>query len=762
MGFLEDRDLSSVPNIAEFYKGKTIFISGGSGFMGKVLVEKLLYSCPDLDRIYLLLRNKKGVKSEDRLAQLLSSLVNRDLSSVPNIAEFYKGKTIFISGGSGFMGKVLVEKLLYSCPDLDRIYLLLRNKKGVKSEDRLAQLLSSLCFDRLRRERPSFASKVFVIAGDVLEVGLGLSEEDRTLLVNRVNIVFHVAASVRFDDPLEYAVRMNLRGTKEMVELAADMRNLCSFIHVSTSYSNTNRDPIEEILYPPHADWRDTLEVCEKTDPHILKVLTPKYLGELPNTYTFSKQLAENVVAEYAGKLPVVIIRPSIVISSVEEPVPGWIENFNGPAGLLVACGKGIMRSLYTDPDLIADYMPVDISIKSFIVASWLRGTKELSPSDDVPIYNCCAGKLNNITMGEMVTIGKQIYPSIPLNDMLWHVGGDLTTSKTVHYIKLLGQPDTFWFDWLSDYLDGDYRAADLPLHTGGSISFRGTICCGMWEETSPLRRLYIILSVEEPVPGWIENFNGPAGLLVACGKGIMRSLYTDPDLIADYMPVDISIKSFIVASWLRGTKDLSPSDDVPIYNCCAGKLNNITMGEMVTIGKQIYPSIPLNDMLWHVGGDLTTSKTVHYIKVILLHLLPAILVDTLLWAMGRKPLLVKIQRRIYIANLALMYYITKQWTFDNKNLVLLRSKIKEVDRKSFYYEIENVDKYEYFVNSVKGGKKYLLKEKDEDLPRAKIHYQRMLILDTMVQILFHGYVFWWFLHLSFVQNFISYLFSNV
>ncbi|XP_063898687.1 putative fatty acyl-CoA reductase CG5065 [Helicoverpa armigera] len=510
-------------------------------------------------------------------------LEDRDLSSVPSIAEFYKGKTIFISGGSGFMGKVLVEKLLYSCPDLDRIYLLLRNKKGVKSEDRLAQLLSSLCFDRLRRERPSFASKVFVIAGDVLEVGLGLSEEDRTLLVNRVNIVFHVAASVRFDDPLEYAVRMNLRGTKEMVELAADMRNLCSFIHVSTSYSNTNRDPIEEILYPPHADWRDTLEVCEKTDPHILKVLTPKYLGELPNTYTFSKQLAENVVAEYAGKLPVVIIRPSIVISSVQEPVPGWIENFNGPAGLLVACGKGIMRSLYTDPDLIADYMPVDISIKSFIVASWLRGTKELSPSDDVPIYNCCAGKLNNITMGEMVTIGKQIYPSIPLNDMLWHV-----------------------------------------------------------------------------------------------------------------------------------------------------------------------------------GGDLTTSKTVHYIKVILLHLLPAILVDTLLWAMGRKPLLVKIQRRIYIANLALMYYITKQWTFDNKNLVLLRSKIKEVDRKSFYYEIENVDKYEYFVNSVKGGKKYLLKEKDEDLPRAKIHYQRMLILDTMVQILFHGYVFWWFLHLSFVQNFISYLFSNV
>ncbi|KAH9642658.1 hypothetical protein HF086_011015 [Spodoptera exigua] len=37
----------------------------------------------------------------------------------------------------------------------------------------------------------------------------------------------------------------------------------------------------------------------------------------------------------------------------------------------------GILRTMYTDPDLVADYMPVDIAIKSFIVASWIRGTKE-------------------------------------------------------------------------------------------------------------------------------------------------------------------------------------------------------------------------------------------------------------------------------------------------------------------------------------------------------------------------------------------------
>ncbi|XP_050557890.1 putative fatty acyl-CoA reductase CG5065 isoform X1 [Spodoptera frugiperda] len=509
-------------------------------------------------------------------------LEDRDLSGVPSIPEFYRGKTVFITGASGFMGKVLVEKLLYSCPDLDRIYILLRNKKGVKSEDRLAQILAAPLFDRLRKERPGFESQVFVIAGDVMELGLGISEEDRALIVNRVNIVYHVAASVRFDDPLEYAIRMNLRGTKEMVELAADIRNLNVFVHVSTSYANTNRETLEEIVYPPHADWRETLNICETTDSHTLKVLTPKFLGELPNTYTFSKQLAENVVAEYKGILPIVIIRPSIVISSVEEPVPGWIENFNGPAALLAACGKGILRSMYTDPDLVADYMPVDISIKSFIVASWLRGTKELSPNDDLPIYNCCAGKLNTVTMGQMIAMGRQIYPSVPVNDMLW-----------------------------------------------------------------------------------------------------------------------------------------TP------------------------------------------GGDLTKSKTLHYIKVILLHLLPAIFVDTILWLAGRKPMLVKVQRRIYIANLALQYYITKQWTFDNTNLVLMRTKIKDEDRKHFYYEMENIDQYKYFVNAVKGGKKYLLKEKDEDMPKAMAHYKRMVVVDIIVQIVFYSALLWWFLNLNCIQNLISQIYHE-
>ncbi|XP_045770546.1 fatty acyl-CoA reductase 1-like [Maniola jurtina] len=506
----------------------------------------------------------------------MTFLEDRDLEDVPSIPEYYKGKTVFITGGSGFMGKVLVEKLLYSCTDLDRIYLLVRPKRGVTPENRLAEIFASRCFDRLREERPGvFESKVFFIAGDCSEVALGLSEEDRALLLNRTNIIYHVAASVRFDDPLKKAVKLNLRGTVEMIELAKEVQNLESFIHVSTTYSNTNRNPIEEILYPPLADWRETLEICENIEEQTLNSLTPKFLGEMANTYVLCKQLAEHVVYEQRGKLPVVIIRPSIVLASVKEPAPGWIENFNGPVGLIVASGKGILRTLYADPLVSGDYIPVDVAIKGFIAASWTRGTKKLEPSDDTPIYNVCNGQMG------------------------YHV----------------------------------------------------------------------------------------------------------------------------------------------------------TAEEILSIGHKITDEVPLDNVVWTAGGAITDNKYLYYVYVIMLQLLPAILIDTLLWLLGKKTMLVKIQRRVYVANLAIAYFLTHTWTFSNENFMSLRSKILDKDKLHFYYIMENIDMYEYLKTGIMGGRRYLLNEKDENLPKARAHYKRMAILDTLVKCLFYGYIVWRIINSSLVCN---------
>lgn len=62
-------------NIAQFYDNKTIFITGGTGFLGKALIEKLLRTCSGLDSIYLLMRPKRGVMVDQRLKDLLQKPV---------------------------------------------------------------------------------------------------------------------------------------------------------------------------------------------------------------------------------------------------------------------------------------------------------------------------------------------------------------------------------------------------------------------------------------------------------------------------------------------------------------------------------------------------------------------------------------------------------------------------------------------------------------------------------------------------------------
>lgn len=78
---------------------------------------------------------------------------------------------------------------------------------------------------------------------------LGLSPEDKAMLTQIVTVVFHSAATVRFDEPLKVAVNLNTRGTERMVELCKSIENLASFIHVSTAYSNADQTRIKESVY---------------------------------------------------------------------------------------------------------------------------------------------------------------------------------------------------------------------------------------------------------------------------------------------------------------------------------------------------------------------------------------------------------------------------------------------------------------------------------------------------------------------------------
>lgn len=172
------------------------------------------------------------------------------------------------------MGKALIEKLLYSCSEVGNIYVLLRTKKGKGIEERLESLKKESVFDRLYAEKKDhLLSRLVPIAGDVAELGLAMSEEDK-MRMQGVSLVFHVAASVRFDDPLKEAILMNTRGTRETVAFAETLPKLDVFMHVSTTYCNPDWKVVEEKIYPPLADWKQAIKIAEVMDLETMDTLT--------------------------------------------------------------------------------------------------------------------------------------------------------------------------------------------------------------------------------------------------------------------------------------------------------------------------------------------------------------------------------------------------------------------------------------------------------------------------------------------------------
>lgn len=69
------QNMASTSEISDYYKNKSIFITGATGFLGKALIEKLLRSCYDLNKIYVLVRHKKGKTPTQRLDEIVDCKV---------------------------------------------------------------------------------------------------------------------------------------------------------------------------------------------------------------------------------------------------------------------------------------------------------------------------------------------------------------------------------------------------------------------------------------------------------------------------------------------------------------------------------------------------------------------------------------------------------------------------------------------------------------------------------------------------------------
>jgi fatty acyl-CoA reductase len=230
-----------------------------------------------------------------------------------------------VTGATGFVGKVLVEKLLRDCPEIKNVYILLRAKKGEGLEKRFENFKNLTIFKDLKKINPQAMDKIQAINGDFMEKNSGISQSDFDYLCKNVNFIIHCAASVRFDEPLKIAVLMNTISTRDMLNLAEKCENMKAFVHVSTAFSNTNQKIIYEHVYDTICDYNKLISLVEENKDEEIEMISEMALQTFPNTYVFTKNITEKIVSEYEH-LPVTIVRPSIICPSYSEPYIGWVS----------------------------------------------------------------------------------------------------------------------------------------------------------------------------------------------------------------------------------------------------------------------------------------------------------------------------------------------------------------------------------------------------------------------------------------------------
>lgn len=225
------------------------------------------------------------------------------------IKNFYANKCVLITGGMGFIGKLMLAKLL-RLNDVREVLLLSRPKGDKSNENRLKELFSGFLFKKFDEDS---LKKVRLVNGDIASIDLKLSSYDREYIKENVQIILHSAAELNMDGSFKKSIATNVRGTKLLMDLGVESKNLISFVYISTAFSQNPQLHTKESFYEPGIDFRLAIKIVESSaNEECLHVLTEKLIAPWQNIYSFSKAVTEDMVRHYQDRLPVVVARPSI------------------------------------------------------------------------------------------------------------------------------------------------------------------------------------------------------------------------------------------------------------------------------------------------------------------------------------------------------------------------------------------------------------------------------------------------------------------
>ncbi|XP_060533431.1 fatty acyl-CoA reductase wat-like [Cylas formicarius] len=324
-----------------------------------------------------------------------------NFAELTEIQRFYRGSTIFLTGATGFIGKLILEKIL-RCLPVKKVFILVRTKKNQKPDQRCEEIFASPAFNLLKRTDPDALKKVSIMTGDCALPDLGFSAQTRKIFVDEVDTIIHCAATTRFDHAIRQATFINVRSTRDIIRMAKDIKKLRTFIYMGTGYSNCNQSEIQEKTYEPKIAADRLITICENLDDNILELATPQLIEGWPNTYTFTKQITEDLINRECQSMPVCIMRPTIVLSTASEPMTAFVDNVFSLAGFVLSNAVGINRITYYK-NVITDIIPADYVVSESIAAGWYVGHQFKATSRlDVPVFNISSGSENPITQDEL------------------------------------------------------------------------------------------------------------------------------------------------------------------------------------------------------------------------------------------------------------------------------------------------------------------------------------------------------------------------
>lgn len=353
-----------------------------------------------------------------------------------SIRKSFAGKSVLVTGASGLIGKVLVEKLLYDVDGIQSIYILFRSKRGFDFRERFEKFKESKAFDRVKTKNPKLMQKVIPINADLNHSPyLGIAPNDLEQLKKDVKILFHLAATVKFNEPLEVALKLNMIATHNLLKMAQSFDKLEVFVYVSTAFSNVQLLKIEERIHSPVYDYKRAMKATMEKDYGELNKINEIVKENFPNTYTFSKHLTEQLVNEFSHEIPIVVIRPSIVTPSSKEPFEGWNDNIRNFMALCVAVGNGLVRVVHFSKNkVMSDFVPCDFVTNAMMASS----AQKISSADKkISVVNCSFGKQFPNSFEDLVKQAENLaVEHLPFENMIWYPHVEGSSIYPIYVVK--------------------------------------------------------------------------------------------------------------------------------------------------------------------------------------------------------------------------------------------------------------------------------------------------------------------------------------